>query len=427
MNSVRAAGQVRDALPPGRAWPGGWRRLCCSPLSQGRPDSSRRRAPNPPLTTPAAPADTSQRNTLARKPARAATRISSTPFRRTLTTWWRPTRNTSSKPRPANPATVRAASTPSRLTAADIRNPAKLKPAAGRRVCLTCHLNQPTHVAASIAATRRTRWPACSCHSIHKNGPDGLVARKTADINRCAPAATAMCGPASSGPSNTGCRKAPCRAWIATIRTAAFCRDRIQTVSANEPGCFKCHGDMAGPFTYEHAPVRLEGCTACHQPHGSANPRMLTRAQVGFVCLECHANLPHAHAARQRNSGDGSVRRSMTCATAFPELHRVPPEGAWLLCESGATPMRYLLALLLMVPALAEEPQQAKPDEPAPVRKASASPPAPGASPAAAPSPAPAGGEWFTGSIDLGFRFVTGPGATSRNIAASWTSGKGPS
>jgi DmsE family decaheme c-type cytochrome len=63
-------------------------------------------------------------------------------------------------------------------------------------------------------------------------------------------------------------------------------------VSANEPGCIKCHRDKQGPFTYEHAPVRAEGCTACHQPHGSANPRMLTRAEVRFVCMECHSNLP---------------------------------------------------------------------------------------------------------------------------------------
>jgi DmsE family decaheme c-type cytochrome len=66
----------------------------------------------------------------------------------------------------------------------------------------------------------------------------------------------------------------------------------IQTVRANEPVCFKCHGNLAGPFTYEHAPVRMEGCTACHMPHGSSNPRMLTRSQVRFVCLECHSNLP---------------------------------------------------------------------------------------------------------------------------------------
>jgi len=29
----------------------------------------------------------------------------------------------------------------------------------------------------------------------------------------------------------------------------------MQTVDANEPGCFKCHGDKRGPFSYEHAPV----------------------------------------------------------------------------------------------------------------------------------------------------------------------------
>ncbi|HOL73859.1 MAG TPA: cytochrome c3 family protein, partial [Bryobacteraceae bacterium] len=40
-----------------------------------------------------------------------------------------------------------------------------------------------------------------------------------------------------------------------------------------------------------HAPVQLEGCGTCHEPHGSANPRMLTRSEVRFVCLECHSNI----------------------------------------------------------------------------------------------------------------------------------------
>jgi DmsE family decaheme c-type cytochrome len=64
----------------------------------------------------------------------------------------------------------------------------------------------------------------------------------------------------------------------------------MQTVSANEPGCMKCHGDKRGPFVFEHAPVKLEGCASCHEPHGSANPRMLTRHEVRFQCLECHSN-----------------------------------------------------------------------------------------------------------------------------------------
>ena len=56
----------------------------------------------------------------------------------------------------------------------------------------------------------------------------------------------------------------------------------------NEQPCLKCHADKRGPFTFEHLPVRTEGCSACHEPHGSVNPRLLTRHEVRFLCLECH-------------------------------------------------------------------------------------------------------------------------------------------
>ena len=56
--------------------------------------------------------------------------------------------------------------------------------------------------------------------------------------------------------------------------------------------CLKCHADKAGPFVYEHAPVKVEGCQTCHTPHGSTNPKMLTRNEVKFLCLECHSNTP---------------------------------------------------------------------------------------------------------------------------------------
>lgn len=178
------------------------------------------------------------------------------------------------------------------MNAADIRNPAKLPPGEVDRLCLTCHLNQPTHVGRINNSHAKNQVSCVSCHAIHKNGPEGLVARKPADINKqCA-----------------GCHA---DIWASFLRpythrlpqNAMSCVDchnphgsvlpyNIQTVNANEPGCFKCHGDKRGPFTFEHAPVRLEGCAACHEPHGSANPRMLTRPKVMFVCLECHANLP---------------------------------------------------------------------------------------------------------------------------------------
>ena len=56
-----------------------------------------------------------------------------------------------------------------------------------------------------------------------------------------------------------------------------------------DAACIKCHADKQGPFVYEHAPVKTEGCVSCHTPHGSANPRLLTTSRVAQLCLTCHS------------------------------------------------------------------------------------------------------------------------------------------
>jgi predicted CXXCH cytochrome family protein len=56
-----------------------------------------------------------------------------------------------------------------------------------------------------------------------------------------------------------------------------------------DAACVKCHTDKQGPFTFEHAPVKTDGCIACHVPHGSANPRMLKFSAVNHLCLTCHS------------------------------------------------------------------------------------------------------------------------------------------
>jgi DmsE family decaheme c-type cytochrome len=56
----------------------------------------------------------------------------------------------------------------------------------------------------------------------------------------------------------------------------------------NEEPCLKCHSDKRGPFVFEHAAVRVEGCETCHSPHGSTNAKLLRRPVVFTVCLECH-------------------------------------------------------------------------------------------------------------------------------------------
>jgi DmsE family decaheme c-type cytochrome len=62
----------------------------------------------------------------------------------------------------------------------------------------------------------------------------------------------------------------------------------VTTALDNEQPCLKCHTDKRGPFVYEHASVREEGCDSCHMPHGSTNAKLLRRPVTFTLCLECH-------------------------------------------------------------------------------------------------------------------------------------------
>lgn len=71
-----------------------------------------------------------------------------------------------------------------------------------------------------------------------------------------------------------------------------FASKSMRNTVTGDATCVKCHADKQGPFVFEHAPVKVEGCQACHTPHGSTNAKLLTRNLVRFLCLECHSNTP---------------------------------------------------------------------------------------------------------------------------------------
>jgi DmsE family decaheme c-type cytochrome len=184
------------------------------------------------------------------------------------------------------------------MLAADIRDPAKMGPQAADKICLTCHLNQPTQVGHITSSHAKNQVACVTCHSVHKNGPEGMVARTVPDINKLCASCHQDVWASFQRPYG---HKLPQEAMSCVDchnPHGTFEPHMLQTVSANEPGCLKCHGDLAGPFVYEHAPVKLEGCMACHQPHGSSNPRMLTRQVVRLVCQECHSDFQSVAPAR---------------------------------------------------------------------------------------------------------------------------------
>ena len=173
-----------------------------------------------------------------------------------------------------------------------IRNPAKLTAAAIDAICLTCHLGQPTLVGHLRSSHAKDAVACTTCHKIHGDGPDELVVRKPAATNELCSDCHLNVWAQFQRPNHHRLPEGAmtcvdCHNPHGTIRPAM-----TRSFAANEPGCFNCHGDKRGPFTFEHAPLRFQGCGSCHEPHGSANPRMLTRQSVQYVCLECHANLP---------------------------------------------------------------------------------------------------------------------------------------
>jgi DmsE family decaheme c-type cytochrome len=104
---------------------------------------------------------------------------------------------------------------------------------------------------------------------------------------------------------------------------------------ANEEPCLQCHTDKRGPFVFEHAAVRVDGCEACHFPHGSANPRLLRRPVVFTLCLECHngaGNFGPAASGVPIHSPSHNLAepRYQNCTTCHVRIHGSNSEARFL-------------------------------------------------------------------------------------------------
>lgn len=67
-------------------------------------------------------------------------------------------------------------------------------------------------------------------------------------------------------------------------------RGRGASLEGENETCLRCHTAQKGPFVFVHNAMR-EGCTACHNPHGSVNQKMLVQRDAN-LCLKCHLEHP---------------------------------------------------------------------------------------------------------------------------------------
>lgn len=176
--------------------------------------------------------------------------------------------------------------------AKDIRLLSKLPVPEADRACLGCHQNNTTHLGRIMAGHAKETVSCVQCHSVHGAGGRKLVERKAADINAQCASCHMSVWAAFQKPYKHRLPEGAMSCTNCHNPHAGNMSQSMRLAFGNEPTCFQCHSDKRGPFVFEHAPVRFEGCPACHEPHGSANPRMLTRHEVRLVCFECHSNNP---------------------------------------------------------------------------------------------------------------------------------------
>lgn len=151
--------------------------------------------------------------------------------------------------------------------------------------CLGCH--EGKHANFERSAHGEANVSCVDCHSIHKfEEPAHLL--KVSAPKLCYSCHTDVM-PQFSQPFHHKVNEGVMGCNDCHDPHGSFEKKGLKTASQNDQVCVKCHSETAGPFVFEHPPVKAEGCSSCHSPHGSPNPRLLTRSNINTLCMQCHA------------------------------------------------------------------------------------------------------------------------------------------
>jgi len=169
--------------------------------------------------------------------------------------------------------------------------------------CLTCH--GKTHPRYMASPHAKGALDCTTCHSVHSHGTTPTMEVKT--CNKCHEDIAAQFQLNERHRLQEG------------IMTCSTCHDPHEPSARERLGgfkneaCLKCHTDKGGPFLYEHDASHIEGCTSCHEVHGSPNRRMLTHHSIADLCFSCHGAAPSWHARFDSYSSN--------CTTCHATIH----------------------------------------------------------------------------------------------------------
>jgi DmsE family decaheme c-type cytochrome len=167
-----------------------------------------------------------------------------------------------------------------------IVNPASktLAPEDQNKICMTCH-RKDSNRSHWEGSTHDTRGTACvSCHTLHS--PD-KVRNKLTQSEVCF-----TCHKQQRTEVNRPSRHPILEGKVACSdchNPHGSAGPKLMKRDSVVDTCYQCHAEKRGPFVHQHEPV-VEDCSNCHNPHGTTAENML-KMRPPFLCHQCHT--PH--------------------------------------------------------------------------------------------------------------------------------------
>ena len=198
-----------------------------------------------------------------------------------------------------------------------IFNPAKATAKEVDEKCLGCH--QGKHANFERSAHGEGNVSCLGCHSVHASTtPEHLL--KAEEPQLCFQCHTDV-KPQFSMPFHHKVEEGLVKCSDCHDPHGTFGQKGLRSSTQQDAVCTKCHTETAGPFVYEHAVVKTEGCTACHTPHGGPNPRLLNRANVNTICLQCHSPSPNFTTNLPIGPAHNQATQYQSCTICHTSVH----------------------------------------------------------------------------------------------------------
>ena len=194
----------------------------------------------------------------------------------------------------------------------NIGNPSKQFSSVTQKICSQCH--QP-HIQAGVVGfdPHLKQDISCTdCHNIHDGHAGQLIDDEAGFCGNCHVAVVNQFRGRSNHPLTD--QAVTCL----SCHNVAGSND-VNLGHGGGANCYQCHPEHSGPYLYEHQATSSfategAGCTGCHQPHGSANERLLNQPGDG-LCRQCHG-VPPLHAAKH-----GGIGTRFACIECHSQVH----------------------------------------------------------------------------------------------------------